>query len=145
MAYLDLQVRGGNAKQKKLARDIVKFSMDYLKLNRFNLEIHLKLGRVKDADGYCVWEDDNIRPREFTIECRANQKKEDFMTTIMHEMVHVKQYARGEMKERYLGDHRVLWKGKDHSDTTYEDQPWEKEAYKMQEVMLKAYYKELGK
>jgi hypothetical protein len=50
-------------------------------------------------------------------------------------MVHVKQYAKGELKERYKYGHKQLWKGKDHSDTDYWDQPWEKEAYKLQDEM----------
>ena len=32
-----------------------------------------------------------------------------------------------------------LWKGIDHSETDYSDQPWELEAHKMEEVLYREY------
>lgn len=145
MAYLDLEIKGGDAKLKELSEQVVEFAVLALKLDRFNLEINLKLKNLKGVEGWCIWEDTNIRPREFTIEVRKNQTKANFITTILHEMVHVKQYVRNEMQERFQGEHRVLWKGKNFSDKDYLDQPWEKEAYKLQEVLYKKYLKEYNK
>jgi len=57
-------------------------------------------------------------------------------------MVHVKQMARGELKEVYHGGHRHVWKGKT-VDKNYKDQPWEKEAYRMQDKLFKEYMNEI--
>lgn len=50
------------------------------------------------------------------------------MSTLAHELVHVKQFARKELTENLQ-----YWKGNDHSDTDYWDQPWEKEGSKVAE------------
>ena len=59
-------------------------------------------------------------------------------------MVHVKQFARGETKDINMFTKR--WQGTDYLSayTTvdeYMDLPWEKEAYKLQEILLKKFKK----
>lgn len=51
----------------------------------------------------------------------------NWLATLAHEMVHVKQFARGELNESL-----TRWKNKDCSDTEYWDQPWEVEARELQ-------------
>ena len=58
------------------------------------------------------------------------------MSTLAHELVHVKQFARGELTENLQ-----YWKGKDHSETEYWDQPWEKEARRLQIQLMTKYMK----
>ena len=52
-------------------------------------------------------------------------------------MVHVKQYAKDELRERFRLGYRKNWKrsNKNWGDVEYIDAPWEKEAYKMQETL----------
>ena len=109
-----------------------------------NLEINIHLKKVeKGYDGFCTWADDNIKPREFDIEVSKYLKGEDFDTCILHEMVHVKQYAKNELRERYRGGHHQYWKRRKYiNELVYMAQPWEKEAYKMQEVLLEKFYSE---
>lgn len=137
MAYLDLTIRGGTKEEKKLVSEMVEYCVVALNLYRMNLEINVQIKKLTDAFGYCAWEDNNIRPREFTIEIAKGMSKKKFLTTLAHEMVHVKQYVRGEIRERFQSDHRVFWKDKDHSDTTYWSQPWEKEAFRLQDKLYK--------
>ena len=144
MAYVDLDIKGGLKAQRNLVDDLIIFALNELKLTRMNLEIKVKLCNPSNVDGFCMWEDDNVKPRQFTIEARKDQNYEDFCTTILHEMVHVKQYARGELKERYKAGHKQLWKNRDYTEADYLDQPWEKEAYKMQEILFKKFVKVNG-
>lgn len=124
-------------------RDFLDFCVEELKLNRFKyVEVHVKFSRLKDAAGWCTWEDDNIRPREFTIDCLNTQTDEDIFKTLAHEMVHVKQMLKGESKELFKPAYRKLWKGEDHTNTIYEEQPWEKEAYALQDVLYDRYHEE---
>ena len=58
------------------------------------------------------------------------------VTTICHEMVHVKQYARNQMTDECVQYGYATWKGrKVNPKTAYYDLPWEKEAYKLQDSL----------
>ena len=103
-----------------------------------NIWLNIKICKL-DVHGYCIWEDDNIKPREFNIEINNTITGSDFDTTVLHEMVHVKQYAKDELRERFRLGYRKNWKRskKNYFDVEYDDAPWEKEAYRMQEILYK--------
>lgn len=57
-------------------------------------------------------------------------------TTLAHEMVHVRQLAKGMLK--YLPNQNRLWMGKKFTKKTkYLDQPWELDAFAKQEIILR--------
>lgn len=57
-------------------------------------------------------------------------------TTLAHEMVHVKQLAKGQMK--FLPNQARVWMGKRYSKkVTYLDQPWELDAFARQEIIVR--------
>ena len=132
---MGITVRGGNKKMKQDAQRCAEFAAVKLMGPRLarNCDITIKLKQKNMGDDYgtCIWEDDNNRPREFTIEVYSNMRKRRIMETICHEMVHVKQFARGEMKDMMQGPSKTRWKGKDvdRKDTHYYDLPWEIEAH----------------
>lgn len=84
----------------------------------------------EDLYGCCDWNDTNHRARNFTITVNPNLGKRNMLLVLAHEMVHVKQYAKGEMKD-YLRVNRVKWKGQIYNDEQidYWDHPWEIEAH----------------
>jgi hypothetical protein len=112
------------------------------------LDIILKIRKFTKEEGnvvgWCIYEDDDkVKHREFTIEVSSEQGIAAFIKTIMHEMVHVKQYALAEMRESYGNDkHRIYWKGTDHTKTAYTKSPWEKEAYRLQDKLYEKFMKE---
>jgi len=118
----------GTQNQRNLAEEIVNFCIDRLMPRMRTLDICIQLSDdMENADGYCL----SVDNREFVI------------TAITHEMVHVKQHARNELK-----DCKAIalkkWKGEDHIAlyTTVEEYmnlPWEEEAYRLQEVLLNEY------
>ena len=122
---MGITVRGGNKKMKQDAQRCAEFAAVKLMGPRLarNCDITIKLKQKNMGDDYgtCIWEDDNNRPREFTIEVYSNMRKRRIMETICHEMVHVKQFARGEMKDMMQGPSKTRWKGKDvdRKDTHY--------------------------
>jgi len=60
----------------------------------------------------------------------------DMSITLAHEMVHVKQLAKGQMK--LLPNKARMWKGKRYSKKTkYLDMPWEIDAFSKQELLLR--------
>ena len=72
-------------------------------------------------------------PRWGEIEIAKNSqgKKVSFMNQMIalaHEMIHIKQYMKGEMTD----EPKAVWKGQDHEKTPYRKQPWEKEAHALE-------------
>jgi len=60
----------------------------------------------------------------------------DMGTTLAHEMVHVRQLAKGQMK--FLPNQARVWMGKRYSKKThYLDQPWELDAFARQEILFR--------
>jgi Zn-dependent peptidase ImmA (M78 family) len=90
----------------------------------------------------CQWQDDNHRCREFVILIHKKLNKKQTLITLAHEMVHVKQYATGELKD-YLRTESVRWQNKVFSldKVKYWSSPWEKEAYKKDEILYEAFKK----
>lgn len=81
------------------------------------------------------------RARNFTIDIDKTLSKTDMIRTIIHEMVHVKQYARKELRNFGLTS---SWKGKQY-DTLFlpiQDRPWEQEAYALENSLYMEYMKE---
>ncbi len=138
--------KGGTKKQRERAQNLVYWAGYELMHGNLanNLMINLHLKEVEDGyDGFCIWADDNIKPREFDIEINKYLQGEDFDTCVLHEMVHVKQYAKNELRERYRGGHHQYWKKRKYvNEIAYMKQPWEAEAYRMQEVLLEKLYSE---
>jgi predicted metallopeptidase len=64
-------------------------------------------------------------PISFVIEVRQTDSEEEKLKTLAHEMVHVRQYIRGELNEEMS-----VWRGKkvDSDEIPYAEQPWEIEA-----------------
>jgi hypothetical protein len=57
-------------------------------------------------------------------------------TTLAHEMVHVRQLAKGQMK--FLPNQNRIWMGKRYSNRThYLEQPWELDAFARQEIVFR--------
>ena len=103
--------------------------------NNIYLDIKLtkNLKKKEQAYGYCHIIDDSLsRPREFEIELDASMKYgfDQILTWLAHEMVHLKQFVRGELCDYETG--RVQWKTRSYGKVHYDDQPWEKEAYRLE-------------
>ena len=80
------------------------------------------------------------RPREFEIEIHNRMSPSQYTETLLHELWHVYQHVKGILKDKYG---KRYWKGIDHSETDYEDQPWEKEAHLMEKKLVREYTQSL--
>lgn len=82
-----------------------------------------------DMHGSTIWLDDNLRPRKFSVIIKGSLSKRKQLITLAHEMVHVKQFAKGELKQM-LRDNSMKWNGIPIArDMKYIERPWEIEAY----------------
>lgn len=131
---LMIVVTGGSASQKRRVQSIAEFCVKKLMPRIQNLNVVIKLKDLKgDAYGYCLAVNEDgerlDRPRLFEVEVHKKMPLRKVLMTVAHEMVHVKQYARGELYQGVrVNKHR--WQGKWISDNVkYWDQPWEIEAH----------------
>jgi hypothetical protein len=129
-----IRVTGGSVSQKKHTVSIVNYCINKLMPRIGNLDIVVRLRDLKgSAYGYCMALGDDgeraDRPRTFEIEVEKNMPLRKLLETVAHEMVHVKQYARGELYQGVrVNKHR--WQGKWISNNVdYWDSPWEIEAH----------------
>lgn len=121
----------------ELAKDLGDYIEDYFftpKLKKkLETTVYFRENYFKETGNYadCVWEDTHVRPLEFTINFEPKQKLAVFLNTFAHEMVHVKQWAKGEMyvHQRDLSITSFRKQLIDTNKVNYWDQPWEIEAY----------------
>ena len=120
-------VNGGSKQERQLVEDAFYFVIEQLMPQKKNLDVEIWLTDMPydDADGYHL----HVDKYEHNIELQTGLIEEDLITALFHEMVHVKQYAQGELYESVKqGKHR--WQGKWlPKDPEYWDRPWEIEAH----------------
>jgi len=120
---------GGTAKQRDLVSRVVHFCIEELMPRMRTLDIEILLTKLEpNAKGFCLMTDNN---RMFELEIEKRMTEQEIITTVCHEMVHVKQYARNE-----LTDTEGCWKGKILDADSYGNtSPWEVEAYEAEEIL----------
>ena len=78
--------------------------------------------------------------REYTIRVDSSQARKEIIATILHEMVHVYQYATRKMTQP-SGDIIVYDKTEYPWDMAYKDKPWEIEAHTLERDLYAKFYK----
>ena len=125
-------------KSKSICNSELKFATaffaEYLMGARIakNLDITLMVTNMKGiADGYCHPYEAGRNPRMFELSVNATKSRKKILQILAHEMVHVKQYAKNEL--RSSGPTSASFAGKTYKLTTnleeYFNFPWEIEAF----------------
>jgi hypothetical protein len=129
-------VNGGTQKERLLTQEAFDFAIKTLMPRKRNLDVELWLKDMDedDAEGYHCFVDKG----EHNIELQKGLSEDDLITLVFHEMVHVKQHERNELKDHGI---RKTWKGEEYITVfstvdEYMSLPWEEEAYRLQEEML---------
>ncbi len=124
----------GCSKDKRLKRRVgaaAVFFLQQLLPRKRNIDVRIKL--VKDLlakeNNYGECYDLDVSPGHKYYTIRLDYADADtVIRTLAHEMVHVKQFARGELRMLYTG-YCAKWKGEKYpDDIEYETSPWEVEA-----------------
>jgi len=127
----------GKVKNRDVVEEYVINCLKYLNLHRMTSKtviVDFKSNLDGDAQGYCFAID---KVAEVTIAKKWAGRKLTFMEqmqTLAHELVHVKQYFRNELSYGETGD--FCWKKRNAGGYKYENQPWEKEAFKMEKEIF---------
>jgi len=134
-----IAIRGGRKTQRKLVKDAIEFSLDKLLPRTTSLDIEVRLNRhIEGAEGFCMSEDH----KTFDLELDPRMCDKELVLTVMHEMVHVRQYFKRQLRDVAFGNVKT-WLGKMYCEDKigYFKLPWEKEAFKLQEVLFKQFSK----
>lgn len=116
-------IKGGTKKERAVIEEALFFAKDYLIPRIRNLDVEISLVKNMEVDADVVGDE-----REFVMRIRKGQDRDDLLTAVFHEMVHVKQYVRSEFPVFETG-----------CDVDYLERPWEIEAFDLQEKMLDTY------
>lgn len=133
---------------KAMVRDAVEYAGQKLlsKRTRDSLEISVKMkDGLHENVAEVEWLDDNVRPKMFEMSVDRSQSEMLQMICIMHEMVHIKQYATGELVQSMKDSKNNKWQRNQWVDDTkvgYYDLPWEIEAHGREKGMLLEWMKQ---
>jgi len=94
------------------------------------------LRKKEGVHGDVLDEDD----REYLMRIDSSQARVELISTILHEMVHVYQYATRKMTQP-SGDIIVYDKTEYPWDMAYKDKPWEIEAHTLERDLYAKFYK----
>lgn len=83
-----------------------------------NPEISIDVEFVNTPGGGCI----DMEDGEFTIEINKRLVTKSIIKTVIHEMIHVQQYAEGRLTQ-------TDWMGQPHPNLPYRELPWEIEAF----------------
>lgn len=128
-------------KIKPYEKLLVSAVIDFMKSKLgFNANIIVKKKSSKELFGDVVLNDNSVNNNKFYVHFNPNQSYDNVIKSLIHELTHVKQISKGEL--RPSNDYKeVLWKGKpvisakEYSNfrrqdiAKYKSLPWEKEAY----------------
>jgi hypothetical protein len=123
--------------RRKLIRVATHSMLEALVGKRLYLEIAIKFVPLMLQEGNmgsCELEDDDlVNPRLFNILIDDKLKGGEVLITLAHELVHVRQYAKGDLYQ-YQKTNHVRWRREKMcvQNLTYSEYPWEKEAFSLQ-------------
>ena len=89
-----IKVIGGMQHERFMTHSVVDWCINHFNLDVHETDINVELYEVMDCYGTCV---DNDKGG-YDITVSINQSLRDIVATIVHEMVHVKQYVTGKWK-----------------------------------------------
>jgi hypothetical protein len=127
----------GSKYSRRRCKDVVEwFYVQYLKRHKVEVEV-LHRGLLREGVyGWCTVQDCNWRPRSFLIELHNRMSSEEYTKTLLHEMQHVLQHIRGDLRDK-----RGIrcWRGINCSNLDYSEMPWEIEANSKEQELYERY------
>lgn len=125
----------------KKYRKAIEFFADRLISKQMQKHLVLRIIQTKHAENYGETEvigyNLGDKPREFGIILKRDIPEEEKIRTLAHELCHIKQILYNELNETMS-----LWRGQKVSEDDYDnyyDQPWEAEAYMMENKLYEEY------
>ena len=119
----------------------MKIMLSWWRTKKESLQIHIEFIELSENEfGYCNVEDD--KNKSFLISINKDLTYEKTLIYIAHEMIHVKQYAKNELKD-YVYNDKIRFRKEifDKNRISYWQSPWEKEARKNEKKLYMSFIK----
>ena len=124
---LDWYVDNGTDEQVAIVSHVMDFISRHKMFSKYKKVIVIDIDFVNSSGGGCV----EVERGQFEIEINKRYCRKTIEKTLIHEMIHVHQYASGRLTQTH-------WMGKPQPKVSYRDQPWEQEAYKLENELHNA-------
>jgi len=129
---MDINITGRiNAQTKRQFKEAVMYYVGRLMtsqmLKNITIDVSIRKNVENNDEGFCevVGWNSLSKPRDFKVVIKKDESVRKMLMTLAHEIVHVKQYAVGELSENHAS-----WRGKRiNEDVDYWESPWEIEAF----------------
>ena len=123
----------GYGYSKRRCKSIIKWFCDnHLKNHEIEIDV-LHRGLISEgAYGWC----DVVGKNQFLIEVHSRLSPEEYSTTLLHELQHVKQFVRKDLK---IKSGKRYYKGVCIEDIPYEEQEHEQEAHEAEKTLFEGY------
>jgi hypothetical protein len=131
-----LDITGYGARKRRCEDAVAWFLNKYLPRHHIYIEMLHRGLRREEAYGYCSVSGEIYRPREFLIEIDPKLDLELYTKTILHELIHLRQWVKGTLKERRG---KMYYKDINCDDLDYWELPHETEAHYLEEVYYNDY------
>jgi hypothetical protein len=139
MYYLQMS---GYGYRKRICESVTDWFMNrYMPRHTIDLRVVHRGLKREFVYGWCDFEDDYKRPRAFLIELQTNMDLETYTKTLIHELVHVRQWVFGSLRQKRG---KMYYESTNVEDLDYDDQPHEIEAREQEETLYITYLIETG-
>ena len=133
---LTLYTDGYNYSKLRCAKIVNWFISKHLPRHKIEITVNHRGMLREGVYGWVGVTDCDYRPRSFEIEMHNRMDTEHYTRTLLHELWHVYQHVMGALKDKRG---KRYWRGIDHSHTDYSEQPWEQQAFQMEEVLYEEF------
>ena len=138
-----ITVRGTSQPQK--VKTMVAFYLDYWQLDSLHILLEYTDQLPKQLKGYTQYsENKKWGVKQVIIRINAQLSPKEQGVTIAHEMIHVKQFRRGELQPTSRTGYR--WKQHHYhkvAHQAYHTRAWEKEAFRLEKKLYLLYVKKM--
>jgi hypothetical protein len=124
----------GYGYSKNLCQDIASWFLEkYFPRHKLEIDIVHRGMKREGVFGWCDISSTNTsRPRKFLIEMQTGMDRETYIKTLLHELTHVAQWIRGDLK---LKHGKLCYSHEPVENYAYDDQPHEIEAREQEEKL----------
>jgi hypothetical protein len=130
----------GYGYSKLLCEDVVTwFVSKYFPRHKLEIEVLHRGLKREGALGYCDVAGETVRPREFLIEMDTHLDKKTYATVLIHELIHLRQWVKGELK---LKASKRYFRGECMDDLQYWEQNHEIQAHYYENILYQEYLKD---
>jgi len=129
----------GRVKNKTLVYQYINVLLNVLKIRRLKRDLIVEF--VTECDGrvldFCWGDQDEVIIQISREHYDHKLSFLEMMKVLTHEMVHARQLFRKQLTNS--GIHRI-WNGESADHYSYEESPWEKEAYELEEKLFNKWF-----